>query len=100
MPRRQGHLFVALRNLNVVFCFSSGGDALLWKLAATDELSDFAFERDIDKVHTRTNMLCISLPIARTNDERAREGPNRVETEGPPQYIAPGGGIHGILVVE
>ena len=73
-----GKLLVALRNLDTVLCFSraggarangtvvggaaaapaaAGGDdderpALLWTLAASDELSDFAFARAIDKFYT------------------------------------------------
>ena len=73
-----GKLLVALRNLDTVLCFSRAGGArangtvvggaaaapaaaagddderpaLLWTLAASDELSDFAFARAIDKFYT------------------------------------------------
>lgn len=56
-----GRILVALRNINVVFCFEISHSAnetvpattnLVWTLASTDDLSDFSWSRDVDRFYS------------------------------------------------
>jgi hypothetical protein len=53
-----GDLLVSSRNLNTIFCFDAKGDGnLKWTLSSLAGLSDFEFERDLDRFYTPHNVI-------------------------------------------
>ena len=74
---RDGAMYVALRNLNVVFCLGAGGQGLRWTIAATPQLSDYTFERDVDKFYTPHSVVELADGrIAMIDDGNSRPGCN------------------------
>ena len=74
---RDGAMYVALRNLNVVFCLGAGGEGLRWTIAATPQLSDYTFERDVDKFYTPHSVVELADGrIAMIDDGNSRPGCN------------------------
>ena len=87
-----GRMYVSLRNLNVVLCFTDasgdadGGATLVWKLAATPPLSDFVWAREIDKVEHDLSRLFDQKSsitwLSRSKERNARERATRTAASG------------------